>query len=56
MHLAADYIYPTPREGRFRIRVYLPDEERDAIVVVCTELATIQARLSSMPSGALPRR
>jgi len=36
MHLAADYIRPTPRGGRCRIRIYLPEEERDAPVVVCT--------------------
>ena len=39
MHLAADYIHPTPRDGRCRVRIYLPDEERDAVVVICTELA-----------------
>ncbi len=38
MHLAADYIHPTPHGGRCRIRIYLPDEERDAVVVICTEL------------------
>ncbi len=36
--LAADHVYPTPRGGRCRIRIYIPDEERDAPVVVCTEL------------------
>ncbi len=39
MHLASDYIHPTPHGGRCRIRVYLPDEEQDAVVVICTELA-----------------
>ncbi len=39
MHLASDYIHPTPHGGRCRIRVYIPDEERDAPVVICTELA-----------------
>jgi hypothetical protein len=39
MHLTADYIHPTPRGGRCRIRTYLPDEQRDAVVVICTELA-----------------
>ncbi len=39
MHLASGYIHSTPRGGRCRIRVYLPDEERDAVVVICTELA-----------------
>jgi hypothetical protein len=39
MHLASDYIHPTPRGGRCRIRVYLPEEdERDAPVVICSEL------------------
>jgi len=37
MHLAADYIHSTPNGGRCRIRIYLPEEERDAPVVVCTE-------------------
>jgi hypothetical protein len=37
MHLAADYIHPTPGRGRCRVRVFLPDDERDALVVVCTE-------------------
>ena len=38
MHLAADYIHPTPRGGRRRVRFYLPDEERDAPMVLCSEL------------------
>jgi hypothetical protein len=38
MHLRADYIHPTPRGGRCRVRIYLPEEEHDAPVVVCTEL------------------
>jgi len=37
MHLAADYVHPTPHGGRCRVRIYLPEEERDAPVVVCTE-------------------
>jgi hypothetical protein len=37
VRLAADYIHPTPQGGRCRIRLYLPDEEQDAPVVVCTE-------------------
>ena len=40
MHLATDYIHPTPRGGRCRVRVYLPDDERDAPVVICSELPT----------------
>ncbi len=29
MGLVADYIYSTPSGGRCRVRIYLPDEERD---------------------------
>ena len=38
MHLASDYIHPTPRGGRCRIRIYLPEEEQDAPIVICSEL------------------
>ena len=40
VHLAVDYIHPTPRDGMCRIRIYLPeeDDERDAPVVICSEL------------------
>jgi hypothetical protein len=38
MHLASDYIHPTPRGGRCRVRIYLPEEEWDAPVVICSEL------------------
>jgi len=38
MHLASDYIHPTPRGGRCRVRVYLPGENQDAPVVICSEL------------------
>ena len=42
MDLAADYIHPTPHGGRCRIRIYLADEEGEAVgdapVVICTEL------------------
>lgn len=37
MHLAADYTHPKPHGGRCRVRIYHPDEERDAPVVICTE-------------------
>jgi hypothetical protein len=40
MHLAHDYIHPTPRGGRCRIRIYLPEEEVDAPVVICSELSS----------------
>jgi len=36
--LASDFIHPTPRAGRCRIRIYLPKEEQDAPVVICSEL------------------
>src|SRR3712207_4974546 len=38
MHLASDYIHPTPRGGRCRIRIYLPEEAQDAPVVICSEI------------------
>ncbi len=38
VHLAHDYIHPTPKGGRCRIRIYLPEDERDAPVVICSEL------------------
>jgi hypothetical protein len=38
VHLVSDYIHPTPKEGRCRIRIYLPEAERDAPVVICSEL------------------
>ena len=42
MHLASDYIHPTPRGGKCRIRIYLSKEEGDAPVVICSELANTQ--------------
>jgi hypothetical protein len=42
MHLASDYIHPYRSSGgrpsRCRIRIYLPDDDLDAPVVVCSEL------------------
>jgi hypothetical protein len=38
MHLASDYIHPTPRGGRRHIRMFLPEVEQDAPVVICSEL------------------
>lgn len=42
MHLASDYIHPYKsaggRRARCRVRIYLPDDVRDAPVVVCSEL------------------
>jgi hypothetical protein len=38
MHLASDYIHPTPCGGRCRIRIYRPEDERDSPEVICSEL------------------
>jgi hypothetical protein len=38
VHLASDYIHPTPRGGRCRVRLYLSQDEQDAPVVICSEL------------------
>jgi len=38
MHLASDNIHPTPRGGRCRVRIFLPEEEQDTPVVICSEL------------------
>ena len=38
MHLASDYIHPTPRGGTCRIRIYLPEDKKDTPVVICSEL------------------
>lgn len=40
MHLVADCVYPAPRRGRCRVRIFLPEDERDAPVVVCSEMPT----------------
>jgi hypothetical protein len=43
MYLAADYVHPyEPDAGvrsRCRIRLYLPSEDKDAAVVICSELS-----------------
>ena len=42
MYLATDYIHPyrgvTEARSRCRVRLYLPQEDRDAAVVICSEL------------------
>src|SRR5215217_1741056 len=42
MHLASDYIHSyrsaEGRRARCRVRIYLPDDMRDAPVVICSEL------------------
>lgn len=37
MNLAHDYTHPTPHEGYCRIRLYLPEDNRDVPLVICTE-------------------
>jgi hypothetical protein len=43
MHLASDYIHPYKdaggRPSYCRVRIYLPDDMLDALVVVCSELS-----------------
>jgi hypothetical protein len=38
VHLASDYIHPTPRDGSCRIRIYLSQDQQDAPVVICSGL------------------
>jgi len=42
VHLASDYIHPYKdaggRSAHCRVRIYLPDDMRDAPVVICSEL------------------
>jgi hypothetical protein len=42
VHLASDYIHPYKSAGGrrawCRVRIYLPDDIRDALVVICSEL------------------
>jgi hypothetical protein len=42
MHLASDYVHPYNSAGgrpsQCRVRIYLPDDVRDAPVVICSEL------------------
>jgi hypothetical protein len=42
IHLASDYIHPYKdaggRSAHCRVRIYLPDDMRDAPVVICSEL------------------
>jgi hypothetical protein len=42
MHLASDHIHPDKAAGgrlaQCRVRIYLPDDIRDAPVVICSEL------------------
>jgi hypothetical protein len=52
MNLVSDYIHPTPRGGRCRIRIYLPEEVQDAPVVICSGLPSP----SPTPRSSWPRR
>jgi hypothetical protein len=38
MYLASDYIHLTPRGGRCRLRIYLPEDEQDSLVVIRSQL------------------
>ena len=42
MHLTSDYIHPYKdaggRSAHCRVRIYLPDDPDDALVVICSEL------------------
>src|SRR5215203_5608242 len=60
VHLATDYIHPTPRGSMCRVRIYLPEDERDAPVVIYSELPTNESSSttyagSTSRSGALGR-
>lgn len=50
MHLASDYIHPYKdageRPSHCRVRIYLPDDLRDAHVIVCSELPNDPGALS----------
>ena len=39
MHLAGDYIHPTPRGGRCRVQIYLPEDKQDSPVVIRSQLS-----------------
>jgi hypothetical protein len=56
MHLASDYLHPTPRGGRCCIQLYLPEEEQDAPVVIGSELPNNGARPSPTPRSSWPQR
>ena len=55
MHLAADYIHPTPRGGRCRVRVYLPEDERDAPAWYAATRARVEARAALEQAEELRR-
>jgi hypothetical protein len=60
VHLATDYIHPTPHGGSCRIRIYLLDEEGevigDAPVVIYSELPTNKGMSISTPPSRSPWR
>jgi hypothetical protein len=55
MHLASDYIHPTPRGGKCRIRIYLPEEERDAPVIICSEAPNNEGSSVTYPAHQIIR-
>jgi hypothetical protein len=38
MYLATAYMHPTPKGGRCRVRVYVPEENEDTPMILCSEL------------------
>jgi hypothetical protein len=60
MHLASDYIHPYKdvegRPARCRVRIYLPDDVRDAPAVGCLELPNQPWRFDHLlvPNVVLP--
>jgi hypothetical protein len=40
VHLAIDYIHPTLERGRCRVRIYLPDDDHDNPIILCSEVSS----------------
>jgi hypothetical protein len=55
MHLASDYIRPYMsaggRQAQCRVQVYLPEDVRDAPIVICSELANNPGGSSLISQG-----
>src|SRR5215207_1487553 len=56
MHLASDYIHPTPRGERCRIRIFLPEEEQDAPRSHLLGAAQQRGHVRHLHRGAAGRR
>ena len=58
MQLASDYIYPYKdaggRPAHCRVRTYLPDDMRDAPVVICSELPNNPGGSITNPAETIP--